>query len=47
MIEITCLHCHKDYENLKLMLGVVLESHKKGYSTITEPIAKKIEELLK
>jgi len=37
----------KENETLKLMLGVVLESHKKGYSVLTEPIVKRIEELLK
>ncbi|HDK7180735.1 TPA: hypothetical protein PTW06_003655 [Clostridium botulinum] len=34
-------------EELKLMLGIILESHKKGYSSLTPPIVKRVEELLK
>ena len=34
-------------ENLKLMLSVILESHKKGYSNVTESIVFKIKELIK
>ncbi|APC81376.1 TPA: hypothetical protein ACXDAZ_003513 [Clostridium botulinum] len=34
-------------EELKLMLGVILESHKKGYSNLTPPIVKRVKELLK
>ena len=39
-----------DYEEnneLKLMLRIILESHKKGYSSLTLPIVNKIKELLK
>ena len=33
-------------ENLKLMLGVILQSHLKGYSDITDSIAFRIKELI-
>ena len=36
----------QEHKELKLLLGVILESHKKGYSNLTPPIVKKIEELL-
>ena len=37
----------KDREELKLMLGVILESHKKGHSFLNRPIVEKVRELLK
>lgn len=36
----------KDRESLILMLGVILESHKKGHSTLNKPITEKVIELL-
>jgi hypothetical protein len=36
----------KDRETLRLMLGVILESHKKGHSELNKPIAEKVRVLL-
>lgn len=37
----------KENEELKLMLGVILQSHIKGHSELNEPIVKRVKELLK
>jgi len=46
-VAATAIELKVENEELKLMLGVILESNRKGGSTINEKIVAKIKELIK